>query len=113
MRAVCEGITFSIKDCLKNIKSDSKIFLAGGGANSPVWAQMIADVVGVPVYIPESQELGAKGVSIMTAVRLGIYKDYEEAVNKACNFKCIYKPCLLYTSPSPRDGLLSRMPSSA
>ena len=24
-----------------------------------------------------------------------------------------YKPCLLYTSPSPRDGLLSRMPSSA
>ena len=25
----------------------------------------------------------------------------------------MYKPCLLYTSPSPRDGLLSRMPSSA
>ena len=25
----------------------------------------------------------------------------------------IYSPCLLYTSPSPRDGLLSRMPSSA
>ena len=24
-----------------------------------------------------------------------------------------YNPCLLYTSPSPRDGLLSRMPSSA
>ena len=25
----------------------------------------------------------------------------------------LYEPCLLYTSPSPRDGLLSRMPSSA
>ena len=25
----------------------------------------------------------------------------------------VYYPCLLYTSPSPRDGLLSRMPSSA
>ena len=25
----------------------------------------------------------------------------------------LHKPCLLYTSPSPRDGLLSRMPSSA
>ena len=24
-----------------------------------------------------------------------------------------WNPCLLYTSPSPRDGLLSRMPSSA
>ena len=27
--------------------------------------------------------------------------------------RIIYKGCLLYTSPSPRDGLLSRMPSSA
>ena len=27
--------------------------------------------------------------------------------------KKAYKTCLLYTSPSPRDGLLSRMPSSA
>ena len=27
--------------------------------------------------------------------------------------KLFLKPCLLYTSPSPRDGLLSRMPSSA
>ena len=26
---------------------------------------------------------------------------------------CVAIPCLLYTSPSPRDGLLSRMPSSA
>ena len=28
-------------------------------------------------------------------------------------FKGRIRPCLLYTSPSPRDGLLSRMPSSA
>ena len=27
--------------------------------------------------------------------------------------KALFKSCLLYTSPSPRDGLLSRMPSSA
>ena len=29
------------------------------------------------------------------------------------NFRSRYGDCLLYTSPSPRDGLLSRMPSSA
>ena len=28
-------------------------------------------------------------------------------------FGAVYRACLLYTSPSPRDGLLSRMPSSA
>ena len=34
--------------------------------------------------------------------------------NKASAYKeLLNKACLLYTSPSPRDGLLSRMPSSA
>ena len=49
--------------------------------------------------------------------------DIEELNKKAINpeldvtavsvHACAYLPCLLYTSPSPRDGLLSRMPSSA
>ena len=34
-------------------------------------------------------------------------------VNFHCSPAASPKPCLLYTSPSPRDGLLSRMPSSA
>ena len=39
---------------------------------------------------------------------LGSEADALEAVDEA-----VYQACLLYTSPSPRDGLLSRMPSSA
>ena len=34
-------------------------------------------------------------------------------LNEYCLKHNLYKACLLYTSPSPRDGLLSRMPSSA
>ena len=35
-------------------------------------------------------------------------------LGRFCNYKCSYCwPCLLYTSPSPRDGRISRMPSSA
>ena len=34
-------------------------------------------------------------------------------VDTTWKFQDMYKFCLLYTSPSPRDGLLSRMPSSA
>ena len=33
--------------------------------------------------------------------------------NNASNYQNVDTSCLLYTSPSPRDGLLSRMPSSA
>ena len=37
----------------------------------------------------------------------------ESLTDMPLNFYSIYSTCLLYTSPSPRDGLLSRMPSSA
>ena len=36
-----------------------------------------------------------------------------DAVNDYIEGTDVYRACLLYTSPSPRDGLLSRMPSSA
>ena len=51
-----------------------------------------------------------------------IIKQYEEAVSIKDHWRekfeeayeyCLPNSCLLYTSPSPRDGLLSRMPSSA
>ena len=47
---------------------------------------------------------------------LGIFIDDKLRFNSHVEFKCQSvgnKICLLYTSPSPRDGLLSRMPSSA
>ena len=45
-------------------------------------------------------------------------KLHTRAQHKRVDYVLFYKPnipiaCLLYTSPSPRDGLLSRMPSSA
>lgn len=94
VRAVYEGISMSIRDCLQNVDKDATIFLAGGGAKSPVWAQMIADVMGLKVMIPTGRELGAKGAALMTGVRLGLYKDYDEAVAKACTFRQVYHPNL-------------------
>ena len=60
------------------------------------------------------------GKSTTAKIALGIYKNIDGNVEKYTN-KVGYVPqkisidwtCLLYTSPSPRDGLLSRMPSSA
>ena len=49
-----------------------------------------------------------KGVSVDPQSWIGI----ENIMNQNALSSCLYI-CLLYTSPSPRDGLLSRMPSSA
>ena len=42
-----------------------------------------------------------------------VLKPFALWLNKNLDWLFLFKTCLLYTSPSPRDGLLSRMPSSA
>ena len=92
IRAVYEGISLSIRDCLQHVDKSGTIYLAGGGAKSPVWAQMIADVTGMKVMIPAGEELGAKGVALMAGVSQGLYRDYDDAAGKACTFRHIYLP---------------------
>jgi xylulokinase len=78
-RAVMEGVTFSLKECLDAIEQQginfSEIRLCGGGSGSKVWRQMAADVFGLPVRLTSSQEAGALGVAILAAEAAGIYPD--------------------------------------
>ena len=46
-------------------------------------------------------------------LKLGDIKEYSAIIIFGGKMSANSKSCLLYTSPSPRDGLLSRMPSSA
>src|SRR5665647_821230 len=48
-----------------------------------------------------------------TVERTDEVRDDRGSVTPECDGQVRAVPCLLYTSPSPRDGLLSRMPSSA
>ena len=66
----------------------------------------------------ELLEYGDSGQSVMEMSHRSkwfdaIIKDTEATLRRVMNIPDNYKVCLLYTSPSPRDGLLSRMPSSA
>ena len=92
IRAVYEGISLSIRDCLEEIGAKGTVYLAGGGAKSPVWSQMIADVCGCEVRIPSGNEQGAKGAALIAGVSQGLYRDYDEAVEKACSFRHVYQP---------------------
>ena len=59
-------------------------------------------------YVPAICELG-----IAYYDHLGVHRNYSESFRFYMEAALRDYPCLLYTSPSPRDGLLSRMPSSA
>jgi sugar (pentulose or hexulose) kinase len=81
LRAVYEGVAFAIRDGYAVIPADVRsIRLAGGGARSAFWSQMIADVTGRHVLIPEGSEFGARGAAALAAVGLGWYASVGEAV---------------------------------
>lgn len=92
IRAVYEGIAYSIRDCLGDDDKGSKIYIAGGGAKSDVWLQIISNVLGKEVVVSSSKELGAKGVALMGGVAIGFFDNYEEAKEKACHYKKSFAP---------------------
>lgn len=84
-RSVYEGIAFCHRYHLERLLAtmDEKpraIRLSGGAAKSPVWAQMFADIMQLPVETVEAQEAGALGCAIASAVAAGEYQTMDEAV---------------------------------
>jgi xylulokinase len=76
-RAALEGITFEQLLVLSMIEADTgaraeRLRLMGGGANSALWVQMIADVFERPVEVTEHSETTALGAAVLAAAAVGI-----------------------------------------
>lgn len=83
IRAVMEGVAFSLKDCLgilhgMDIVPDGML-LCGGGAKSPLWRKIICSAFELPIKQIKAAEGPALGVAILAAVGAGIYPTVEEA----------------------------------
>lgn len=96
IRAVLEGIVFChmvhLEKLLANRTNTTAVRLAGGAANSLVWAQIFADVFKLPVEIVETRELGTLGCAMAAAVAAGVYKDFKEAAQNMVKMKCRIEP---------------------
>ena len=71
----------------------------------------LRDAILIIEVLKEMKELGYPIVDAEAKIHCKVFEDNSGAVEVAREAK--YRPCLLYTSPSPRDGATSRMPSSA
>ena len=85
-QAVLEGVAFALRDSFEVAKAlgirIERTKICGGGAKSPLWRQMIADIFNVKVDIPESEEGPAMGGAMLAAVACGEYASVEEAAEK-------------------------------
>ncbi len=53
--------------------------VTGGPAHSDVWMQMLADVSGLPVELPQVEETGCFGAALAALVGTGEYRDFQHA----------------------------------
>ena len=83
IRAVLEGVAFSLKDCFTIIGEQGfqleQIRATGGGAKSSLWRQIMADVLGVELVTTNAQEGPAFGAALLAGVASGVYASVEQA----------------------------------
>ena len=85
-QAVLEGVAFALRDSLEVAKSlgipISRTKICGGGAKSPLWCKMIANILNLKVDKIESEEGPALGAAMLAAVGCGVYGSVEEIAEK-------------------------------
>lgn len=93
LRSVYEGVALSVLDCYRTMRVPVvELRLAGGGARSPLWAQILADALGCPVTVAEGQEYGAKGAIITAGIVTGHYSSYADGVASTVRAARKYQP---------------------
>lgn len=89
--AVLEGVTFALRDCLEAAKKNGievkKTKLCGGGAKSPLWRKIVANVMNMPVEIPQTEQGPSYGGAMLAMVGCGEYKTVKESVEKIVKVK--------------------------
>ncbi len=85
-QAVLEGVAFGIRDSLEaarklgiEIKTS---MICGGGAKSPLWKKMFANILNIELTTPETEQGPGYGGAILAAVACGAYPSVQEAVEK-------------------------------
>ena len=95
-RAVLEGLSLIIRDCLQASQEAPAALqvcgLCGGGANSDVWCQIIADVTGTPAFRSVDREIGAKGAFIAGLVAVGQEADFPSAAKEYVRIRDVFEP---------------------
>lgn len=86
VHAVIEGIGFALLDALNAIVSPERtidrLIVTGGGANSALWKQILADLFGLAIYTTHTKEGACVGAAICAMVSCGEYALLSEACHE-------------------------------
>lgn len=96
VRAILEGVAFSLKDSFEILKELNvpceTIRLGGGGARSELWRQIQADVYGHEVETVAAEEGAAYGVAVLAGVAAGAWPSVDAACDAIVRTRDRVKP---------------------
>jgi xylulokinase len=86
-RAVIEGVSFGLRDSFELIKAASgeritQVRVSGGGAKSPLWRQILADVMNAEMVTVNTTEGAAFGAALLAGVGAGAWPDVDAACRR-------------------------------
>jgi xylulokinase len=95
-RAIMEAVCFIVRRNIEVIEGIgvpvTEIRSLGGGARSPLWKQIEADVTGRPVLTTNNEEAATLGAAILAGKAVGIYSSVAEAVGQMVQIKARFEP---------------------
>ncbi len=96
IRAAMEGTAFALRHNLETaLEAGADVTVmrsVGGAANSRLWTQIKADITGKPIVVPSSDTAAALGAAILAGVGIGMYADFDEAVEMTVRDQAYYEP---------------------
>lgn len=96
VQAFMESIAYDTVNTLSMIQAEGiavdRIRITGGGAKSPWWTQLKADMTNMPVEIVEHEETGTLGAALLAGLAIGIYDDMEAISKQYSGTLSVYTP---------------------
>ena len=95
-RAVMEGVAWTMRDAQATfaelgVKID-RITAAGGGGASPIWRQILADVLNRPLWLVEGEERAGVGAALIAGVGVGVFPSLQAAAAGAVRLAGVSQP---------------------
>lgn len=95
-QAVMEGVAFALRDSIEIARSlgirIERIRATGGGAKSPLWRRMLANIMNVTVEIIQSEEGPGYGGAVLAAIGCGVFGNAEEAGERLIRVTDVTEP---------------------
>ena len=95
VRALYEGIAFSLRDVLDEFRAQgldmSEARIVGGGSRSALWRQIVADVLGVRIVLPAVTD-ASFGAALLAGVAAGFFADERAAARHGQASRAVHEP---------------------